>query len=82
MGIINGKVNYDVYTPITSNVSRMVKAIAEKDYQATGIIVDLSKSKASAADLQNFLQGVRGTGAKNITDIKVINSKPPPNAGN
>ncbi|GGH18357.1 hypothetical protein GCM10007352_29020 [Mucilaginibacter phyllosphaerae] len=80
--VINGNINYDVYTPTTSNVSRMVKAIANKNNQATGIVVDLSKSSATAADLENILQRVRGTGAKNITDIKVIDSKPQPNAGN
>jgi RHS repeat-associated protein len=69
--LVNG-VAYDVYTPQTSNVARIVSAIAKKNSQAQGIIVDLSQTALNPGDLGNLLARVRGAGATNITDIIIM----------
>ncbi len=65
-------VRYDVYTPTTSNADRIVSAIAKKNNQATGVVVDLSKTSVKAADLGNVVQRVQNAGAANIKDIIII----------
>lgn len=69
--LVNG-VPYDVYTPITKNPNAIVSAIASKNTQATGIVLDLRNTSVTPEQLGNILQRVRGAGAKNITDIKII----------
>lgn len=69
--LVNG-VAYDVYTPTTSNPNRIVSAIASKNTQATGIVLDLTNSSVTPEQLRSILQRVRGAGATNITDIKII----------
>jgi len=69
--LVNG-VPYDVYTPTTSNPNRIVSAIASKNTQASGIVLDLTNSTVTPEQLGSLLQRVRGAGATNITDIKVI----------
>jgi hypothetical protein len=63
---------YDVYTPTTSNVNRIISSIAHKNTQATGIVLDLRSSSVTVDQLRNALIRVRGAGAKNITDIIII----------
>ncbi|MGR9117149.1 MAG: CdiA C-terminal domain-containing protein, partial [Gammaproteobacteria bacterium] len=69
--LVNG-VNYDVYTPITSNPNRIISAIASKNSQAEGVVLDLSQSSVTVEQLGNVLQRVQGTGATNIQDIVII----------
>ncbi|WP_432803791.1 CdiA C-terminal domain-containing protein [Cupriavidus pauculus] len=69
--LVNG-VAYDVYTPTTSNPNRIVSAIASKNTQATDIVLDLTNSSVTPEQLGSILQRVRGAGATNITDIKII----------
>jgi hypothetical protein len=66
-------VPYDVYTPTTSNVDRIVGAIATKSSQVDGggVVVDLSESPLRADDLGNLLPRVRGVTDK-IKDIVII----------
>ena len=52
--LVNGN-PYDVYTPITSNASRIISAIASKGSQASGIVLDLSQSSVKLQDLGNRL---------------------------
>jgi hypothetical protein len=63
---------YDVYTPTSANPNRIISAIAKKNDQATGIVVDLSNSPVTADQLGNVLGRVNGAGATNITDIVII----------
>jgi filamentous hemagglutinin len=65
-------VPYDVYTPTSANPNRIISAIAKKNDQATGIVVDLSNSPVTADQLGNVLGRVNGAGATNITDIVII----------
>ncbi|MES0864368.1 hypothetical protein ABLN87_18610, partial [Ruegeria sp. SCPT10] len=65
-------VPYDVYTPTSANPNRIISAIAKKNDQATGIVVDLSNSTVTADQLGNVLGRVNGAGATNITDIVII----------
>ena len=74
--LVNG-VKYDVYTPTTSNPDRIIGAIADKNSQATGIVLDLSQTSVTVQDLGNILSRVKGSveaGGKtlNITDIVVL----------
>ncbi|MBP5107925.1 hypothetical protein, partial [Pseudomonas protegens] len=39
--LVNG-VSYDVYTPATGNADRIISAIAKKNTQAEGVVLDLS----------------------------------------
>lgn len=69
--VVNG-VNYDVYTPVTSNVSRIVSAVASKNSQTTGVVIDLSQTNVVSSQLNNILQRVQGAGASNIKNIIIM----------
>lgn len=69
--LVNG-INYDVYTPITKNPSRIISAIAAKKDQATGIILDLSQTSVTIEQLGNIKARLLGKGVTNITDIIVL----------
>ncbi|MBQ8528096.1 MAG: hypothetical protein IJ429_06435, partial [Lachnospiraceae bacterium] len=74
--LVNG-VNYDVYTPTTSNPSAIIRAITKKNTQTTGIVLDLSNTTVSIDDLGNILARVVGAiekngGICNIKDIVVM----------
>jgi hypothetical protein len=74
--LVNG-VNYDVYTPTTNSVNGIISAMARKNSQTTGIVLDLSQTTVTAEQLGNALARVRGSitaGEKtpNITDIVVL----------
>ena len=74
--LVNG-IPYDVYTPVTNSPSRIIGGIAEKNSQAVGVILDLSKTSVTADDLGNILNRVQGAikaGGKtpNITDVVVL----------
>ena len=69
--LING-INYDVYTPITKNPSRIVSAIADKKNQATGIILDLSQTNVTIEQLGNIKARLAGKGVNNISDIIIL----------
>ncbi|WP_379138279.1 RHS repeat-associated core domain-containing protein [Paenibacillus sp. sgz500958] len=74
--LVNG-MNYDVYTPTTNNVSRIISAMASKNSQTTGIVLDLSQTSVTAEQLGNALARVRGSisaagKTPNITDIVIF----------
>ncbi|GGH32964.1 hypothetical protein GCM10011418_46840 [Sphingobacterium alkalisoli] len=69
--VVNG-INYDVYTPVTSNVNRIVSAVASKNTQTTGVVIDLSETNVVSSQLSNLLQRVQGTGATNIKNIIIM----------
>ncbi|MMZ62063.1 hypothetical protein D1872_242490 [compost metagenome] len=74
--LVNG-VRYDVYTPTTSNLNRIISSMAGKNSQTTGIVLDLSQTPVTTEQLGNALQRVRGiveAGGKtpNITDIVIM----------
>lgn len=69
--VIDGK-PYDVYTPTSANPSRIISAIAKKNDQAVGIVLDLSNSLVTREQLGNVLARVNGAGAMKITDIVII----------
>ena len=70
--LVNSKISYDVYTPTTTNPNRIISAIAKKNSQATGIIIDLTHTSVNETQLGDVLKRVQNAGATNITDIKVI----------
>jgi len=63
---------YDVYTPTTSNPDRIISAIAKKNDQTTGIVLDLSNSSVNPDQLGNILARVNGAGAANITNVVIL----------
>lgn len=69
--LVNG-INYDVYTPTTNNAGRIISAIAKKNGQTTGVVLDLSQTSLTVKELGNVLNRVQGTGAKNIKDVIII----------
>lgn len=74
--LVNG-VPYDVYTPTTSNPDRIISAVAKKNSQAQGVVLDLSKTTVTAEQLGNVMARVRGAGAGRIEDIVIIKSAKP-----
>ncbi|QQT26618.1 hypothetical protein [Sphingobacterium spiritivorum] len=69
--VVNG-INYDVYTPQTSNVNRIISAVASKNSQTTGVVIDLSNTSVVPSQLNNILNRVQGTGATNIKNIIIM----------
>lgn len=74
--LVNG-INYDVYTPITSNPSAIIRAITKKNTQTSGVVLDLSNTSVTEEDLGNILARVKGAiekngGVCNINDIVVM----------
>ena len=70
--LING-IEVDVYTPIITNASRVISAIAKKNSQASQVIVDLSQTNLTPRDFGNAVRRVQNAGATNITSIVFIN---------
>lgn len=70
--LVNG-VPYDVYTPTTGNIDRIVSAVASKgsQVQGGGIIIDLSQSPLTVEQLGNILPRVQGVTSQ-ISDIRVV----------
>jgi len=69
--VVDG-VNYDVYTPTTGNAGRIISAMAKKNSQTVGIVLDLSKTNVTAGQLGNALGRVNGSGATKIKDIVIM----------
>jgi hypothetical protein len=69
--LVNGT-RYDVYTPTTGNPDRIISAIAKKNSQAEGIVLDLSQTSVTQAQLGDILRRVQGAGATNIKNIVII----------
>jgi filamentous hemagglutinin len=65
-------VRYDVYTPTTGNANRIISAIAKKNTQTEGVVLDLSNSSVTREQLGNVLGRINGAGATNISDIVII----------
>jgi len=72
--LVNG-VNYDVYTPTTNKASNIIGAMAKKNSQTTGIVLDLSNTAVTESELGDALKRVRGAGGTNIKDIKILDNK-------
>ncbi|MEO5726951.1 MAG: RHS repeat-associated core domain-containing protein [Byssovorax sp.] len=72
--LVNG-MRYDVYTPMTANPARIISAIAKKNGQAEGIVLDLSASSVTRDQLGNVVTRVHGAGAKNIKDVIIMGGK-------
>ncbi|HMH33194.1 MAG TPA: RHS repeat-associated core domain-containing protein [Puia sp.] len=72
--LVNGKLSYDVYTPNTKSLNRLVSAIAKKNSQATGVVIDLNNTtlKISNDQKANILKRVQNAGGTNIRDIIII----------
>jgi hypothetical protein len=70
--LVNGT-PYDVYTPTTSSVDRIVSAVASKGPQVSGggVVIDLSNSSLTVADLGNILVRVQGVTSQ-ISHIIVV----------
>jgi RHS repeat-associated protein len=68
-------VPYDVYTPTTGNLDRIVSAIASKGSQVNGggVVLDLSESPLSGVDAATLLARVRGVTSR-VSDIIVLGS--------
>ncbi len=66
-------VPYDVYTPRSGNIDRLVGAIADKSSQVHGggIVLDLRNSPLTPEQVGDLLPRVRGITDK-ISDIIVI----------
>jgi hypothetical protein len=69
--LVNG-VPYDVYTPTTGSVDRIVSAVASKGAQVDGggVIIDLSRSPLTSEQLGDILPRVQNITGR-ITDIRV-----------
>jgi hypothetical protein len=57
--VVNG-VNYDIYSPETNNIKQVLSAAAGKYTQGNGVVIDLSKTSLTSADLGNALVRMRG----------------------
>ncbi len=66
-------VPYDVYTPTTGSLDRIVSSIASKGSQVNGggVVLDLSKSSLSGVDASELLTRVQGV-TPNISDIIIL----------
>lgn len=64
---------YDVYTPTTENIDRIVSSIASKGSQVRGggVVLDLSKSPLTPSDVGNILPRVQGVSSQ-ISDVIVL----------
>jgi filamentous hemagglutinin len=70
--VVDGVLHYDVYTPTTGNADRIISAIAKKNKQAEGIVLDLRQTTVTRAQLGDVLKRVQGAGATNIKDIIIF----------
>lgn len=66
-------VPYDVYTPTTGSLDRIVSTIASKGSQVRGggVVLDLSLSPLFGVDAAALLARVRGV-TKNISNIIIV----------
>jgi hypothetical protein len=69
--LVNG-IRYDVYTPITAKPDNIISAIARKNQQTTGVVLDLSQTSVTSGQLGNVLARVNGAGATNIKEIIIL----------
>ncbi|WP_437188353.1 hypothetical protein SH668x_001797 [Planctomicrobium sp. SH668] len=65
-------IRYDVYTPKTSNPNRIIGGAAKKNDQAEGVVLDLSNTCVTQAQLGDVLKRIRGAGATNIKVVIII----------
>jgi hypothetical protein len=72
--LVNG-VRYDVYTPRTAKPDNIISAIAKKNTQAEGVVLDLSHTSVTVAQLGNVLARVQGAGARNIRSVVIIGGR-------
>jgi hypothetical protein len=72
--LLNGR-GYDIYTPTTANPNHIISAIAKKNAQAEGVVLDLSATSVTRSQLGNILARVQGAGATNIRDVIVLEEK-------
>ncbi len=75
--VVNGE-NYDIITPRTNNINRIIDAVSKKNDQAVGIVINLKYTSVTEEDLSNILNRVRGAvtkngGTMNIQDVIFYN---------
>jgi len=66
-------VRYDVYTPRSSNPNRIIGEIARKgsQVQGGGVVLDLSQTTVTAAELGDVLRRVQGITSQ-ISDVIIL----------
>jgi RHS repeat-associated protein len=69
--LVNG-VQYDVYTPVTDNVNRIISKMANKNSQAKGIVLDLRHTNVTSEQLGNALERIQNAGATNIQQLVIM----------
>jgi hypothetical protein len=72
--IVNGRL-YDVYTPTSSNPTRVLEGIQKKNSQLSsggGVVVDLRASPLSSGDFPDIVPRLQGSGRTNISDVVFI----------
>jgi hypothetical protein len=67
-------VAYDIYTPRTASVSRIVSAVASTGDQAHGVVLDLAQTIVRASDVADIVHRVRQTGSR-VRDVIVIGGR-------
>ena len=65
-------IGISIYTPKTNNPNSIVSAIAKKNQQAQGVVLDLSNSGVTSEQLGDLLKRVNNAGATNIKDIIIL----------
>jgi filamentous hemagglutinin len=70
--LVNGT-PYDVYTPTTGNIDRIVSQVVSKGSQVRGggVVIDLSKSPLTPDQLGNILPRVQGV-TNQVSNVVVI----------
>ena len=69
--LVNGR-NFDVYTPNTTNASRIISSIYKKNNQAVGVVVDLTQTSVTKRQLGNIMKRLKG---KARSEGKALNIK-------
>ena len=74
--LIVDDIPYDVYTPRTGNIDRIVGAIAAKGNQVHGggVVLDLSQSPLTAEQIGDILPRVRGVTTR-VSDVIVLGGR-------
>ncbi|MDR2981689.1 MAG: hypothetical protein LBV12_05520 [Puniceicoccales bacterium] len=74
-GTGKGGIPTDVYSPISNSPNAIFRAIRNKNNQAQIIIVDLSRTNVTPAELGDVMLRLRNSGATNIQQVIFL---PPP----
>lgn len=64
-------VAYDIYCPRTTNVARIISAVASKGDQAYGVVLDLTETTVPRSQLTDILIRVQRTGSR-LQDVIIV----------